>query len=105
MSETKTVAVKKPQDRKPKKGEFIKVTVRDHTVLVDPEALNDLELLDELNTLDSGNGLVLPSVLRRLVGDQYKALLEAIRDPETGRVTGEAGAEFVRDILGAFPNS
>lgn len=105
-----------PQDHKPKaekptvkKVEGGKeVTFKGITVTVDDEALDDFELLDDLRALDEDqNASRLPVVLRRLVGkDGYKTVMDGLRDEKTGRVSGEAGGEFVAEILGALaPNS
>ena len=101
--------VKKPADHKPKKvetGGDRKVKIRGIELAIAADALDDFELLDDLGALEEGNGARLPSVLRRLVGDQYRPLLDAVRDEESGRVSIEAGGELVQEILAALdPNS
>jgi len=69
-------------------------------VLVADQSLDDWELLEELGKLD-GNPTMLPSVLNRLVGDQYMSVLNAIRN-ESGRVTITDGDKFIQQLLGAF---
>lgn len=101
---------KKPQDKKPKTVEVDvhTVTVNDQEWTVEAAALDDFELLDELRELEAEeNGTVLPSILKRLLGkEQYRRAMQAARDPESGRVTVEAGANFVQEIMGALnPNS
>ena len=100
---------KKPADRKPKAEDAPTVTtvaVRGIDVTVPADALDDFELLDDLHELENGNATRLPAVLRRLVGDQWKAVMELARDPETGRVSIESGAEVVQEIMaGLAPNS
>ena len=100
---------KKPQDRKPKAEDAPTVTtvaVRGIDVTVPADALDDFELLDDLHELENGNATRLPAVLRRLVGDQWQAVMDVARDPETGRVSIESGAEVVREIMeGLAPNS
>lgn len=49
------------------------------TVTVDTVALDDFELLDDMRGMDDGNHARMPAMLRRLVGDDYKAVLEAFR--------------------------
>ena len=100
---------KKPSDHK-KKAETAQqdrtVTIRGVEVTVAADAMDDFELLDDLGELENGNGGRLPRILRRLAGDAYRPLLEAVRDGETGRVPVEAGAELAREILEALdPNS
>ena len=100
---------KKPEDRKPKaseKPEWIEVTVRGVDLKIDPDALDDFELMDDLNELEQNeNPVRLPSILRRLVGDQYREVMDALRG-ENGRVTVEAGSEFLSEVMEAVaPNS
>lgn len=101
--------VKRPADRKVKsnKDGSRTVEVRGLSISVSGEVLDDFELLDDLDALDQGNGTRLPSVLRRLIGvENFKGAMEILRDPETGRVSVESGAEFVSEVLKAVaPNS
>lgn len=95
---------KAPQDRKPKAGEPHKVDVDGKTWTIEPDALDDFELLDDLGAVEAGNAARLPSTLRRLLGPvQYKAALNSLRDADTGRVPVEAGAEFVKAIFEGLP--
>lgn len=128
MATTKS-AVKQPQDRKPKqekpqevetkavRTKFMRdgreldgfaVTLHGVTVHVPYEAINDFELLDDLNRIESGevkNVTAVSSVLRKFIGDDFKAAMNAIRDFETGRVTIEAGTRFLFDLMrGINPN-
>lgn len=106
-------APKKPQDRQPKKPTVKavdggkQVTISGVTVTVSDDAVNDFELLDDLRAIDvDKNAARLPGVLRRLVGDQYQAVMDGIRDKTTGRVTIEAGSEFLKDLFEVLnPNS
>ena len=101
-------APKKPQDRKPKApvDGVHEAEVGGRTWRVEAEAMDDFELLDDLGEVEAGNAARLPRVLRRLLGpEQYKAAMDVLRDPDTGRVGVEAGADFVRDLFEALPNS
>jgi hypothetical protein len=82
-------------------------TVHGITVQVADEALDDFELLDDLRSAqDDEDGTRLPSILRRLVGDDYRRVLNELRDPKTRRVSVEAGGRFVWDLFRALnPNS
>lgn len=102
---------KKPADRKPPAstpkgqatGEDIKVTVRGESFTVAREVLGDLELMEDIGALDDGNLSRLPSALLRSLGrEQYGKAKEAIRDPETGRVSIESAAEFYRELFEAI---
>jgi hypothetical protein len=109
--------VKRPQDHKPPETEVKpvvekvdggrKVTHKGVTVTIPDEALDDFELLDDLREMEqTGNVSVLPSLLRRLAGpDGYKAVMEGLRNPDTGRVSAGDGAEYVQAIFEALGNS
>lgn len=100
--------VKKPQDRKKKieQPEVKTVTLYGMNVTVDPDALDDFEMLDDIGELENGNAGRLPRILKRLVGDQYRPLLDAARDKDTRKVSIEAGGEMVEVLMGALdPNS
>lgn len=104
-----------PQDRKPSAAEVQKAEALGTTVAVEFEgtewqvtanALNDFELLEDIDAIDSGNPARLPKVLRRMLGeDQYRKALDALRD-EDGVVRVEKGVEFFYAIAAAVnPNS
>ena len=108
MSETTIPAnVKQPEDHKPKAEDDdtpkeLHVTVRGIELTVMSDALDDFELLDDLNELEQNeNPGRLPSILRRLVGDQWKKVVDNLRG-ENGRVSVEEGAKFVGEVLEAL---
>lgn len=81
-----------------------RVTINGTTVTVANEALDDFELLDDLSQLEDGKASRLPSVARRLFGDDYRSILDELRGPN-GRVQIERATEFIRDVFGALnPN-
>ena len=99
---------KKPQDRK-KKAEDPNddrvVVIRGVEVDLPADALDDFELLDDISELEHGNGARLPRILRRLAGDSYRDLLDAVRDEQTDKVSLEAGGSLVEELLEALdPN-
>ena len=100
---------KTPEDRKPKtapKSDVKTATAGGREWEVPAGALDDFELLDDLGQIEQGNPARLPSVLRRLIGDQWSEAMDSIRDKDTGRVGVEAGAVFVREIMESLdPNS
>lgn len=94
---------KAPQDRKPKAGEPLKAEVNGRTWTVDPDALDDFELLDDLGEVEAGNAARMPRVLRKLLGsEQYKAALDSLRD-DAGKVSATAGVEFVGELFKGLP--
>lgn len=99
----------KPQDHKPKKSANLTTTIRGIEVSVDPDALDDWELIEVVSALDSGDNsamLALPAVVRRLLGNAtYEQVKNACRD-ENGRVSAEAMGEFVGELFVELaPNS
>lgn len=106
MTDKKTTVpagAKKPTDRKPKAEDapsVLTVTLRDVDWTIEPEALDDFELLDDIRETEVGNATRLPSVLNRLLGaEQSRKAMDVLRDKTTGRVSIEAGAEFVGEIF------
>jgi hypothetical protein len=105
-------AAKAPQDHKPKaeldEGS-VTVEVRGEKWTVQKEVMDDFELLDDLNALDQRDDATrMPSVLRRFLGDeQFTKAMDVLRkESKVGRVTIEAGSEFVWDLMAALnPNS
>ena len=97
--------VKKPQDRKPKKSDVRVVTISGVKVSVAADVLDDFELLDDLSSLQDGNGSRLPAILKRLVGDDYKRVLDGLRS-DSGRVSVTSASEFITELFKEIaPNS
>lgn len=118
---------KKPQDHKPKaekpKAEPVeitlgtgdaertvpgkRVTIGGITIEVPDEALDDFEVLDALARLqDNHDGSAVPTIFRRLLGDDARRVLGELRDPVTGRVPVERATVFTMGIFEALaPNS
>ena len=113
-------APKKPADHKPKvqkvqvtvgEGDAERtiparrVEVRGITVTIADEVFDDFELLDDLAQLEDKKASRFPAVARRMFGDEYRIVLDGLRDETTGRVPLEAAAEFIRDVFEALnPN-
>lgn len=117
---------KKPQDHQPKKQKPIdveieiadptedepervrkvpgkQVTVDGIDVRVPDEALDDFELLDDIRGVQDSNDVSrMPSLLRRLVGDDYRRILDEMRDKSTGRVPAGKASEFVFAVFQAL---
>lgn len=76
------------------------------SVTVLSESLDDFELLDDLRAVDvDQNASRLPALLRRLVGNDYSTVMNALRN-DGGRVQIGPAAQFIRDLFGALdPNS
>lgn len=82
-------------------------------ISLDTDTLDDFEIGDKIGRIiDAQNGgnpsdmLLAAPLLRQIVGpDSFRALMDAYRDPNTGRVSNEVGAEILAEVLGAVPNS
>lgn len=108
MTEAKTPAARKPaarkpQDRKPKaveaaEPEAVTITVDGFSLIVDPETLDDFELLENVARVEDGDLSRLPQVLQRMFGaEQYAAVKEHLRN-DAGRITTEAAATFFEEF-------
>ncbi|WP_139244803.1 DUF5361 domain-containing protein [Arthrobacter woluwensis] len=79
--------VKKPQDRKPRvnKDGTKTVTVHGQEYTIAADALDDFELLDDLDSLDEGEVQRLPRILRRLLGkESFKRRSNRLGTPRRG---------------------
>lgn len=68
---------------------------------LDDEAMNDMELLEDLKKLDGGDVLAVPSILERMLGKQKEDLYNHVRT-ESGRVPIDA---LVGELKGIFEAS
>ncbi|KFI56593.1 hypothetical protein [Bifidobacterium callitrichos] len=82
------------------------VTVHGVTLTIDPELFDDYEIVEDLYDVQSGeNPLKAVPLLRRLLGDKYEEVKDALRG-EDGRITSEALDTFLTDLMeAANPNS
>jgi len=95
---------KQPQDRKPKAVDAAKAEATDApltlefegvTYIVDREAFNDVEVMENIGDMQQGQPYLLPIIVRSMLGDaQWQQFKKAARDPKTGRVSGEKLAEL-----------
>ena len=106
------MAAKQPQDHKTPKNQPRTVEAMGVTVTVGPASFNDrdmVEYLDDLQTAQSGNGagaFAIVPFLKKLCGDQYTAMKDALRDPDTGRVSIDKVSDFIAQRLEQVaPNS
>ena len=84
-----------------KKTHIDGVTKRGFHFSMPVDAMNDMELLEDLGRLDDDPTL-LPGIIKKILGEaQKKALYEFLRDPKTGRIPIEAVSETVAEIFAA----
>lgn len=66
---------------------------------IDESRLDDMEMLEDVVALDKGNGLVLPGLIHKLLGEKGKQeLYDHVRTAE-GRVPMAACAAEISDIF------
>lgn len=94
---------KQPQDHKPKqekKSETTTLHAGGRDWIVANETLDDFEFLADLGGIEDGNPTRIPRALQRLLDrEQYAEAMNMLRDPDSGRVSVEAGAEFFRELF------
>lgn len=77
----------------------VTVQVRGLDFTIEAAALDDWDLLEELN---DKTGASLPSAMRRLLGDeQMDAAKDLVRDPDSKRVPATAMTGLINDIFTA----
>lgn len=86
-------------------GAPIEVEVFGHTYVIDQDALDDAEVLEDIGRLDDGDTGRVPSIMRRMLGEkQHAKVKERLRNPDTGRVPlhGDRGyLQFFRELFEA----
>lgn len=78
-----------------------RVEVRGVSIDVSADAFDDFDFLDRLARLQDGDALALPALFRTVCGSASAEALEALRDPETGRVAASDAAAFMTEVMGA----
>ena len=106
------MAAKQPQDHKTTKNQPKTVEVMGVTVTVGPAIFNDLDMVEylyDLQAAQEGDGtgaFAIVPFLKKLCGPQYTAMKDALRDPDTGRVSIDKVSEFIAQLLEQVaPNS
>jgi len=101
-----------PQDHKQPKDHNQTIHIKDVTITVDPNIFDDLDVLEYIEDLqhvtddETGSGVfsIVP-LLKKLCGSQYKAVKNALRDPETGRIPMSSVQDLITTIMsGVNPN-
>lgn len=106
------MAAKQPQDRKTPKNQPKTVEVMGVTLAVGPAIFDDLDMVEYLYDLqnaqegDGSGAFAIVPFLKKLCGDQYTAMKDALRDPDTGRVSIDKVSDFIAQLLEQVaPNS
>lgn len=67
---------------------------------IDPAALDDMELLEDMARMDAGEEWLAARVVTRLLGaEQKRKLYEFCRNPETGRVSVTKVSEVLMELF------
>lgn len=106
------MAAKQPQDHKTPKTQRKTVEVMGVTLAVSPAIFDDLDMVEylyDLQNAQDGDGtgaFAIVPFLKKLCGPQYTAMKDALRDPDTGRVSIDKVSEFIAQLLEQVaPNS
>lgn len=106
------MAAKQPQDHKTPKNQPKTVEVMGVTLAVSPAIFDDLDMVEYLYDLqaaqegDGSGAFAIVPFLKKLCGPQYTAMKDALRDPDTGRVSIDKVSEFIAQLLEQVaPNS
>lgn len=76
------------------------VVVAGRSWTIERAALDDFELLADFGAIEAGNAARVPIALQRMLGPaQTREAIASLRDPDTGRVSIEAGADFFKTLL------
>lgn len=68
--------------------------------VIDVDALDDMELLEDLSRMDAGEQWLAARVVVRLLGaEQKKALYDFCRDPQTKRVSVTKVSEVLSELF------
>lgn len=100
---------KKPQDHLQPKDKPKHVEVRGVGLDIDPKLFDDLDVIELVADVNDGTpqgSLMIVPLIKRITGDRYQDVKEALRDPDTGRVPIDAVGEFVSELMKELaPNS
>lgn len=100
-------------DADPTGPKVIEFELKGVPISLDPDRLDDFEIGDKIGRIiEAQNGgnpadmLLAAPLLRQIVGGEvFRQLMDTYRDPANGRVSNEAGAEILAEVLAAVPNS
>ena len=105
------MTTKQPQDHKQPKDKPQRITVHGVEMTIDPKVFDDLDMVEYLYDLqnteeNTAGGFAIAPFLRKLTGDKYAEVKNALRDPETGRIGMETVGAFIQELMGQLnPNS
>ena len=104
-------ATKTPRDHKQPKDKPRTITVMGATLTIDPAVFDDLDMVELLYDMQHSDenpdaSFDIVPFLRKLCCDDYPAVKQALRDPDTGRIGFDKVGEFTTQVIEAInPNS
>lgn len=78
------------------------ITVRGVTFTPDPHLADDWEILEQVANVDEGDVTATAKLFRRVFGDAYDAVKEAIRG-ERGYVSTQDMVDALTEVMSALP--
>ncbi len=84
---------------------FVAIKVKNTTVRVDPTVTDDLEFLELLQELMEGNNLSSIPLLKKLFGEDYSKVKDALRGKNGVVKTTDAGELFFKTLSDLQKNS
>lgn len=78
----------------------VKVTVRGITVAVDPDLMDDIDMVDDFAAVQDGDVFAIPRLLRRLFGDDYRRVKHGLAGAD-GVTKATDFIEFMGEVMRA----
>lgn len=83
------------------KASYVEAIVMGVRARVRPDAADDFELLDWMDELNEGNGLLLPRIVKRLFGDEWPRVFEELKGDDP-KLSIEKATEFFTKFFTAI---
>lgn len=93
------------------KDEQTIMSIRGIEITIDPRVFDDWKVLELLSLLDppddtEAKPFAVVPLVKRILGNQYQYVINALKNKETGRISSEEMTDFVKKIMeGVSPNS
>lgn len=93
MAEKKEGAKKAPAKK-------VKVTVKGVTISIDPNVMDDIDLVDYIGAVQDGDIFAMPRVLKRMFGSDYQRIKAELAD-KAGVTTVTKFSNFLVEVMTA----
>ena len=87
------------------------MSIKGIEITIDPQVFDDWKVLELLALIDHPDGteakpLAAVPLVKRILGNQYQHVMNALENKETGQISPEEMTDFVKKIMeGVSPNS